>query len=314
METKKQKHISVLLTESIDGLNIKEDGTYVDATLGRAGHSSEILKKLSSQGMLYAFDLDKEAIEASKSKLSTISPRYELIHANFSKIEEELANRNVKHVDGILFDLGVSSPQLDNGERGFSYNKDAKLDMRMNEEQTLDAYTVVNTYTEAKLYEIISKYGEEKFAKSISRNIVKQRKEKDIATTLELVEIIKKSFPPSKLREGHPAKRTFQAIRIEVNDELNNIETALRKAVNLLNKGGRIAVITFHSLEDKIVKKIFKEVSEGEQWNKNMPLGLPKEEQVKYQVVNKKVILPREEELTENRRSHSAKLRILEKI
>ena len=222
------EHISVLLNESIEGLNIKEDGIYVDATLGRAGHSSHILSKLSERGKLYCFDKDNDAMEVSRNRLSAISPQFELIHSDFRKMKEELNKRGISSVDGILFDLGVSSPQLDNGERGFSYNYDARLDMRMNQEDKLDAYTIVNTYSETDLRQLIFNYGDERYASSIARNIVEARKEKPIVTTFELVDIIKRSVPAKYLRETHPAKRTFQAIRIEVNDEMNGLKEALK--------------------------------------------------------------------------------------
>ena len=306
------KHISVLLNESIEGLNIKEDGIYVDATLGRAGHSSHILSRLSSKGKLYCFDKDNDAMEYSRERLSAISPQFELIHSDFKNIKEELLKRGVSSVDGIIFDLGVSSPQLDNGERGFSYNYDARLDMRMNKDDKLDAYTIVNTYSETDLRKLIFTYGEERYAASIAKNIVQARSIKPIETTFELVEVIKKSVPTKYLRETHPAKRTFQAIRIEVNDELNGLKLALEKALSILNPKGRIAVITFHSLEDKIVKEKFKSVCEGEKWNRYMPVTND-EQLVEFTLVNRKPILPSDEELSENRRSHSAKLRIIEK-
>ena len=308
-----KEHVSVLLNESIEGLNIKKDGIYVDATLGRAGHSCHILSKLSNLGKLYCFDKDIEAMEASEKLLSTISPQFELIHADYKFIVMELNKRGINSVDGILFDLGVSSPQLDNGERGFSYKYDARLDMRMNRDDKLDAYTVVNTYKEEDLRNIIFNYGEEKFARSIARNIVERRKQKPIETTFELVDIIKSSMPGKAMREGHPAKRTFQAIRIEVNDELNSVKAAVTDSLKLLRKGGRIAVITFHSLEDKIVKEIFKKASEGESWNRYMPVNV-NESQVEFKLITRKPILPSEEELKENNRSHSAKLRIIEKL
>jgi 16S rRNA (cytosine1402-N4)-methyltransferase len=308
-----KEHVSVLLNESIDGLNIKKDGIYVDATLGRAGHSSHILTKLSNLGKLYCFDKDIEAMGTSRELLSTISPQFELIHADYKFIVMELNKRGITEVDGILFDLGVSSPQLDNGERGFSYKYDARLDMRMNQSDKLDAYTVVNTYKEEDLRNIIFNYGEEKFARNIARNIVEKRKVKPIETTFELVDIIKSSMPGKAMREGHPAKRTFQAIRIEVNDELNGIKIALNDSLKLLKKGGRIAVITFHSLEDKIVKEIFKKASEGESWNRNMPININSKE-IEFKLITRKPILPSEEELKENNRSHSAKLRIIEKL
>ena len=308
-----KEHVSVLLNESIEGLNINSDGIYVDATLGRAGHSYHILSKLSKLGKLYCFDKDIEAMEASSRLLSTISPQFELIHADYKFIVMELNKRGITSVDGILFDLGVSSPQLDNGERGFSYKYDARLDMRMNQSDKLDAYTVVNTYKEDDLRNIIFNYGEEKFARSIARNIVERRKQKPIETTFELVDIIKSSMPGKAMREGHPAKRTFQAIRIEVNDELNSLKTALTDSLKLLKKGGRIAVITFHSLEDRIVKDIFKKASEGESWNRNLPVDVGNKE-AEFKLITRKPILPSEEELAENNRSHSAKLRIIEKI
>lgn len=307
------KHISVLLNESIDGLNIKEDGVYVDATLGRAGHSSHILSKLSSKGKLYCFDKDNDAMEVSRNRLSAISPQFELIHSDFRKMKEELNKRGISSVDGILFDLGVSSPQLDNGERGFSYNYDARLDMRMNRDDKLDAYTIVNTYSETDLRQLIFNYGDERYASSIARNIVEARKVKPIVTTFELVDIIKRSVPAKYLRETHPAKRTFQAIRIEVNDEMNGLKEALKDAMSLLKPKGRLVVITFHSLEDRIVKEAFKEASEPEKWNRYMPVTNVTSS-VEFAIVNKKPIVASEEELSINRRSHSAKLRILEKI
>lgn len=308
-----KEHVSVLLDESIEGLNIKSDGTYVDATLGRAGHSYHILTKLSNLGKLYCFDKDIEAMEASSRLLSTVSPQFELIHADYKFIVMELNKRGINSIDGILFDLGVSSPQLDNGERGFSYKYNARLDMRMNRDDELDAYTVVNKYKEEDLRNIIYSYGEERYARNIARNIVLRRKEKPIETTFELVDIIKSSMPGKALKEGHPAKRTFQAIRIEVNDELNGLKLALNDSLKLLKKGGRIAVITFHSLEDKIVKEVFKKASEGEGWSRNMPVNL-NEKEVEFKLITKKPISPSEKELKENNRSHSAKLRILEKI
>lgn len=311
--SKSQKHISVLLDESIEGLNIKRDGIYVDATLGRAGHSLEILRRLSDLGKLYSFDQDIEAIETSDKWLLAISPRYELIHSNFKFLKEELEKRKVEKVDGILFDLGVSSPQLDNGERGFSYNFDSRLDMRMDQSKGIDAYTVVNKYKEDELSKILFEYGEERFAKKIAKNIVAQRNIKEIETTFELVDVIKRSLPSFALKGGHPAKKTFQAIRIVVNDELNALKEALKKSLTILNKNGRIVVITFHSLEDRIVKNIFNEVSKPKSVNRYEPISYIEEEKLEFELVNKKVILPSEEELENNRRSHSAKLRIIEK-
>ena len=306
------EHIPVLLNEAIEGLNIKSDGIYVDATLGRGGHSSQILSRLSSKGKLYCFDKDKDAMEYSRIRLSAISPHFELIHSDFRKIREELLKRNVNSVDGILFDLGVSSPQLDDGARGFSYNYDAYLDMRMNKDDKLDAYTIVNKYSEDDLRKLIFTYGEERYASSIARNIIKAREKGDIKTTFELVEIIKRSVPVKYLRETHPAKRTFQAIRIAVNDELNALKEALDQGLSLLNKDGRIAVITFHSLEDRIVKEKFKEVSEGEKWNRYLPVT-SETNVVEYSLINKKPIIPSQEELSRNNRAHSAKLRIIKK-
>ena len=312
MVTNMNEHVSVLLNESIEGLNIKKDGIYVDATLGRAGHSSHILSQLSNKGKLYCFDKDNDAMEYSKQRLSEISPQFELIHADFKNIKEELEKRGISSVDGILFDLGVSSPQLDNGERGFSYNYDARLDMRMNQEDKLDAYTIVNTYSETDLRQLIFNYGDERYASSIARNIVEARKVKPIVTTFELVDIIKRSVPAKYLRETHPAKRTFQAIRIEVNDEMNGLKEALKDSMSLLKPKGRLVVITFHSLEDRIVKEAFKGASESEKWNRYMPVTNVTSS-VEFAIVNKKPIVASEEELSINRRSHSAKLRILEK-
>lgn len=305
------KHVSVLLNESIDGLDIKEDGIYVDATLGRAGHSSQILKRLTS-GKLYCFDKDSDAMEYSRERLLTISPQFELIHSDFKYIKEELEKRGISSVDGILFDLGVSSPQLDNGERGFSYNYDARLDMRMNKDDKLDAYTIVNKYSESDLRKLIFTYGEERYASSIARNIVLERNKKPIETTFELVEVIKKSVPIKYIKQTHPAKRTFQAIRIEVNDELNGLKISLDKALSILKPKGRIAVITFHSLEDRIVKEKFKEVTTAKEWNRYMPVTV-NEEKIEFRLVNKKPIIPSEEEINSNNRAHSSKLRIIEK-
>ena len=300
-------HISVLLQESIDYLNLDLDKKIVDCTLGYAGHSSEILKRVKN-GFLFAFDQDKEAIEFSHTKLESIASNFEIIYANFSQIKEELAKRNIKGVDGILYDLGVSSPQLDQADRGFSFHQDAKLDMRMNQEQKLSAYEVVNEYSEAKLAEIIYKYGEEKYARNIARGIVNSR---PISTTLELTEVVKESVPFAYRREKHPARKTFQAIRIEVNNELECFEKSLKDALDILNVGGRICVITFHSLEDKICKDIFKSVSEVKPELKKMPI-IPKEFQPKFKVV--KTVEPTKEELEKNPRARSAKLRVIERV
>ena len=249
-------HKTVLLNEAIDNLNIKEDGIYVDATLGFGGHSGLILKRVK-RGFLFAFDQDEMAIEYSEKKLAEIGSNYEIIKSNFANLKEELGKRNINKIDGIVFDLGVSSPQLDIAERGFSYHNDAPLDMRMDRDKEFTASDVVNTYSYNDLVRILRDYGEEKYASSIANNIIKYRENKKIETTLELVEIIKKSMPYKAMRDSHPARKTFQAIRIEVNDELNVLKEALEEAISMLNVGGRISVITFHSLEDRIVKEIF---------------------------------------------------------
>lgn len=303
-------HKSILLNESINGLNIKEDGIYVDCTLGYAGHSSEILKRLK-KGYLYAFDQDDEAILASKAKLNSIASNYEIIKSNFVNLKEELNKRGITKVDGILFDLGVSSPQLDNAYRGFSYHEDAKLDMRMDKDNPLSAYQVVNDYSESDLITIFYRYGEERYSKSIARKIVDYRKNKKIETTLELVEIIKSAVPEKYKRETHPAKRCFQAIRIEVNKELEVFEIALKDAIEILNTNGRICVITFHSLEDKICKEIFKKNSEVNKVFKGLP-NIPKEYMPRLKIIGK--YTPTKEELDDNNRSRSSTLRIAEKL
>lgn len=303
-------HISVLLTEVIENLNIKNNSVIVDATLGYAGHSSEILKRIPN-GKLYAFDQDKEAIGFSKEKLSNIGNNFEIIKSNFVNMKDELQKRNVTHVDGILFDLGVSSPQLDEDYRGFSFHKDATLDMRMDQEQELTAKIVVNTYSLEQLTNIMKEYGEEKYAYNIAKKIVKVREEKEINTTLELVEIIKSAVPEKYKREHHPARKVFQAIRIEVNHELEVFEKALIDALDLIDINGRICVITFHSLEDRICKRIFKEKTEIDSNLKNMPI-IPDEYLPSFKIV--KVIEPSNKELEKNNRSRSSKLRIIERI
>ena len=303
-------HISVLLNESIENLNIKEDGIYVDATLGYAGHSSQILKRIA-RGCLFAFDQDGEAIEYSTKILDQINDNYEIINSNFVNIKEELEKRNIKGVDGILFDLGVSSPQLDEEERGFSFHKDAKLDMRMNQKQELSAFEVVNTYPKEKLMKIFFEYGEEKFSKSIAEAICKYRETKQIETTLELTEIIRNSVPEKYRRLHHPARKVFQAIRIEVNDELNVLQKALDASLELLNPGGRLCVISFHSLEDRIVKNTFKKATEVNELYKGMP-NIPDEYKAKYKLIGK--YKPTKEELENNNRSRSAILRVIERI
>ena len=305
-------HISVLLNESIEGLNLKEDGIYLDCTLGYAGHSSEILKRIK-KGYLFAIDQDKDAIIASQEKLSKIGSNFTIIKSNFKNLKDELQKRNVNFVDGILFDLGVSSVQLDETERGFSYHNDAKLDMRMDQDAKLSAYEVVNNYDESKLREIFYKFGEEKFASSIAKNIVKYRQNKKIETTLELAEIISNSVPMKAKKEHHPARKVFQAIRIEVNHELDILEDSLKDALSILNVNGRLCVITFHSLEDRIVKNVFKEYTDIDPKVKGLP-NIPDEYLPNYRLINKNVIIPSDNELENNNRSRSAKLRIIERI
>ena len=301
------KHISVLLNECIENLNLKDDSVIVDCTLGYAGHSSEILKRIN-KGFLFAFDQDNEAILSSTNRLNKIGNNYEIIRSNFVNIKEELNKRNTSRVDGILYDLGVSSPQLDEGDRGFSFHQDARLDMRMDTTKELDAYRVVNTYSYEDLVNIFYKYGEEKYASSIAKGIINSR---PITTTLELVEAIKNNVPEKYKREKHPARKIFQAIRIEVNDELNVFEKSLKDSLELLNIGGRICVITFHSLEDKICKNVFNSVSKVDDTLKHLPV-IPKEYLPKFKVV--KTINPSKYELEENSRARSAKLRIIERI
>lgn len=305
------KHIPVLLNETIEGLNIKPDGTYIDLTLGRAGHSSEILKRLNKDGLLIGVDQDKEAIEESNKRLSKIASNYKLVKSNFVNFEDILTSLNIDKVDGVLMDLGVSSPQFDESDRGFSYRYDAPLDMRMDVEQRLTAKEVVNSYSEGELRKIFYEYGEDKYSASIAHNIVKAREVKPIETTFELVEIIKRSKPAKELKKvGHPAKQIFQALRIEVNNELNVLKETLVQVVKHLNSGGRLAVITFHSLEDKIVKKLFKELCVVEGDRNNFPTEI---EQKDFILITRKGIRPSEEELERNHRSTSSTLRIIEK-
>lgn len=306
-------HVTVLLNEAVEGLNVKSDGIYVDCTLGGAGHSILILKQLTT-GHLYCFDQDENAIQAARQRLETIGKQFTIIQSNFKNIKAELNQRGVEHVDGILFDLGVSSPQFDNAERGFSYNYDARLDMRMDQSSSLDAHEIVNHYSYEQLVEILYKYADEKFAKQIARRIEKEREIQPIDTTFQLVEIVKSAIPAYARRKGgHPAKRTFQALRIAVNDELNVFDIALKDALDLLNINGRIAVITFHSLEDKICKYTFNDVSKLKDVPKGLPV-IPEEMQPKFKLINKKPIIATEEELNENHRSHSAKLRVIERV
>ena len=305
------KHYSVLLEEAVEGLNIKEDGIYVDCTLGGAGHSLEILKKLTT-GKLYAFDQDNVALENAKIKLSEYADKVVFIKSNFENLKEKLAEQNVYEVDGVLYDLGVSSPQLDTPERGFSYNYDTRLDMRMDTDASMSAYEVVNEYSYHDLVRIFYRYGEEKFSKQIARNIEKKRELAPIETTFQLVDIIKESIPAAKRRTGgHPAKRVFQAIRIAVNNELSVFENSLEQAIDIVKVGGRISVITFHSLEDRICKQIFNSYAKNKDIPKNLPV-LPEESLSKLRLITRKPICPSERELEENNRSRSAKLRIAE--
>jgi len=308
------KHTTVLLEETVDGLNIKPDGTYVDCTLGGAGHSELILSKLSEKGKLYAFDQDDIAIANAKEKLASYGDRLTIIKSNFLYLQEELEKLGVTEVDGVLYDLGVSSPQLDTPERGFSYHHDAPLDMRMDQDAPLSAYDVINEWPYEKLVKIFFQYGEEKFSKQIARKIEAARETKPIESTGELVELIKEAIPaPARRKGGHPAKRVFQAVRIAVNDELGVFEKSLEQAIDLIAVGGRISVITFHSLEDRICKVTFKKASETPQLPHGLPI-IPEEFQPKLKLITRKPILPSEEELEFNNRARSAKLRIAEKL
>lgn len=306
-------HVSVLLDECIENLNIKPDGVYVDCTMGGAGHSKEIAKRLSSDGTLVCFDQDKNAIQVAKERLSDYLDRVIFVHSNFENIKEELIKNGISGVDGILADLGVSSHQLDESYRGFSYNHDARLDMRMDDRSDFSAWDVVNTYSEDELYRVIKDYGEENWAKRIAKFIVEKRNEKSIDTTYELVDIIKAAIPKKARIDGpHPAKRTFQAIRIEVNRELSVISTMIRDGVSMMNEGGRICIITFHSLEDRIVKNLFKELEKDCICPPELPFcQCDKVSEVK--VITRKPILPSEEEINFNPRSRSAKLRVAQK-
>ena len=306
-------HYSVLLSECMDGLNIKSDGIYVDGTAGGAGHSSQIAKRLED-GRLIAIDQDETAVAVATQRLNALQKNTTVVRSNFCEISNVCKNLDIDGIDGVLLDLGVSSYQLDTAERGFSYSADAPLDMRMDNRKELNAYTVVNTYSEQALKKILFDYGEERFAPQIASAIVKARDKKAIETTAELSDIVKYAIP-SSAREGghHPAKRSFQAIRIEVNAELDVIEPAIRDAVSLLNKGGRIAIITFHSLEDRIVKQTFASLATGCTCPKNFPICVCGNKP-KVKVITKKPILPSSKELEENPRSRSAKLRIAEKL
>lgn len=301
-----------MLSESIDGLNIKSDGIYVDGTLGYGGHSSEILKKITT-GHLYAFDQDKDAIKDSKERLSKISDNFTIIYSNFVNMKTKLLEQGVEKVDGIILDLGLSSPQIDNKERGFTFMTDAPLDMRMDTSNPIDAKKIVNTYSIEELTNIFYLYGEEKMSKTIAKKIVSERLNKEIKTTKELVKIIESAVGAKYFNKNHPERQIFQAIRIEVNSELTVLKSVLPDAIDLLNKEGRMAVISFHSLEDRIVKQIFKKASEVDELVKGLP-EIPDEYKPKIKLINKKPILPSEKELSENSRSKSAKLRIIERI
>lgn len=307
------EHISVMLHECIEALAIKKDGIYVDGTLGRGGHSLEIVSKLD-QGHLYCFDKDEQAIVESKIRLQNYLDKITFIHRDFKDMKEALREYGVSSVDGVLLDIGVSSPQFDDETRGFSYRFDGRLDMRMDQRQELSAYQVVNEYSFHDLIRIFYQYGEEKFSKQIARAIEKQREIKKIETTFELVEVIKSALPMKVLsKKGHPAKQVFQAIRLEVNGELEALKKGLNEALELLSPQGRCAVITFHSLEDRIVKELFNGVSKIESIDKRVPLMPDQIEKPKYQMISRKPIVASEEEMKGNRRSHSAKLRVIER-
>ena len=313
--TKEFHHITVLLHETIDQLDVRPDGIYVDATLGGAGHSEYLLSKLGDKGHLYAFDQDQTAIDNAQKRLAPYIERgmVTFIKDNFRNLKTRLNEVGVEKIDGICYDLGVSSPQLDERERGFSYKQDAPLDMRMNQEASLTAYQVVNHYPYNDLVRIFFKYGEDKFSKQIARKIEQAREIKPIETTTELAEIIKSAKPAKELKKkGHPAKQIFQAIRIEVNDEWGAADESIQQAIDLLAVGGRISVITFHSLEDRLTKQQFKEAS-----TVDVPKGLPfipDDLQPKLELVSRKPILPSKEELEANNRAHSAKLRVARKV
>ena len=306
-------HVSVLLNECLDGLNIRPDGIYVDGTLGGAGHSSQIVKRLTT-GRLIGIDRDQVALRAAGERLAPYKDRVTLVHSNFCEIAQVLKDLDIPGVDGILLDLGVSSPQLDDAERGFSYMQDAPLDMRMNRGDALSAYDVVNTWSFEELRRILFDYGEERYAPRIAEAICRQREQKSVETTLELVDIIRSAMPAAALREKqHPAKRTFQAIRIAVNDELGSVEKVMKDAVDCLNPGGRLAIITFHSLEDRIVKNGMGEASKGCTCPPNFPVCVCGKKP-KVKLISRKPIVSTQQELDENPRARSAKLRVCEKL
>ncbi|UXR70312.1 MULTISPECIES: 16S rRNA (cytosine(1402)-N(4))-methyltransferase RsmH [unclassified Staphylococcus] len=305
-------HISVLLRETVDQLNIKEDGVYIDCTLGGAGHSQYLLSQLSDEGRLIAIDQDTTAIEHAQEKLKDDLHKVTFVHSNFRHLQQILDDLEIEKVDGILYDLGVSSPQLDIPERGFSYHHDARLDMRMDQTQDLSAYEVVNDWSYEDLVKIFFRYGEEKFSKQIARKIEARREAQPITTTLELVECIKEGIPAKARRKGgHPAKRVFQAIRIAVNDELAAFEDSLEQAIECVKVGGRISVITFHSLEDRLCKQMFQEYEKGPEVPRGLPV-IPEEYTPKLKRVNRKPIVATDSDLSDNNRARSAKLRVAE--
>ncbi|KGX88546.1 16S rRNA (cytosine(1402)-N(4))-methyltransferase RsmH [Pontibacillus litoralis] len=308
------EHITVLKQETVEALSINPKGIYVDCTLGGGGHAEEIVKRLDSEGRLIAFDQDTTALQAAKERLAAYEDNITFVHANFRQLSDKLMDLGIQQVDGIVFDLGVSSPQLDVEERGFSYHQDAALDMRMNQQQALSAYEVVNEWSYNDLVSIFFKYGEEKFSKQIARAIEKKREQAPIESTSQLVEVIKEAIPaPARRKGGHPAKRIFQAIRIAVNDELAAFEDALHQAARVVALHGRIAVITFHSLEDRICKQAFKKWSSNPPIPKEIPI-IPESSKPSFELVNRKPTIPSEEELKVNRRARSSKLRVVEKI
>ena len=308
------KHVSVLLHETVDMLDVKPDGIYVDGTLGRGGHAGYLISKLRN-GHLYAFDKDEQALQESKENLKDRLDHITMIHGDFGSMKQKLNSLGIEKVDGIMMDLGVSSPQFDDPLRGFSYRFDARLDMRMDQSQTKDAWMVVNTYEKGELIRVLKEYGEERYASAIASAIIARRAEAPIDTTFQLVDVIKSALPAKELRKkGHPAKQTFQALRIEVNDELGALKKGLQDALDLLNEGGRCAVITFHSLEDRIVKNTFKDYSSAPFVEPKLPVKAEQMEQASFQLINRKPVLAGDEELDVNHRSHSAKLRGIMKI
>jgi len=306
-------HIPIMLSECIEGLNIKPSGIYADGTLGGAGHSSEIIKRIDT-GILIGIDKDSEAIAVARERLKQYGEKVKFVHNDFTNINEILNDLSIEKIDGMLIDLGVSSYQIDSAERGFSYMKDGPLDMRMDKDSTLTAYDVISTYSESELSKILFEYGEEKFARSIARSIVRERETKPITTTLKLVEVIEKALPPAvRYGGGHSAKRTFQAIRIEVNGELNNLRQFYKDIISRLNSGGRLCVIAFHTLEDRIAKEVFTEYATDCICDKRSPVCICGHK-ASIKILNKRPIMPSEQEVKVNSRSASAKLRIIEKI